>query len=535
MENNENVEKQNPYTESENVHEIEHSTLQEERKNEVRVTQTLQSETALGKVNEAVQNQPTENSALLNVNASAQGQQDHPIVQYDLQHEGNRQGASVPNHNHDEYNSNGQPMPETNVSWFQQQTKDNPHNMFQEMQPGQGNSMYRQNVYMGNGSSPYQTQNSTNQKEKKKSSGKWKKALWLLSSATVFGLIAGGVMVGVNALGNKLLGFHNDGKKTEITSVVTADPGRQVSTTGSVADMAEEVMPAIVSINITSVQVVQSWFQSYEQEVPGSGSGIIIGQNDNEIMIATNNHVIEGAKEVSVVFCDQAVVEATVKGADSSSDLAVVTVKTKDVSDDTLSAIKVAALGSSDALRVGEPVVAIGNALGYGQSLTGGYVSALNREVEMEDKTMTLLQTDAAINPGNSGGALLNAKGEVIGINTVKFVDSTVEGMGYAIPITKAIPIINDLMNQEVIEEEEQGYLGIEGNTITDEHASSFNMPKGIYVVKIVEVSPADKSGLRAGDIIVKFADRDLGSMKDLQNIPSNKKVGQEIAMTVNK
>ena len=195
---------------------------------------------------------------------------------------------------------------------------------------------------------------------------------------------------------------------------------------------------------------------------------------------------------------------------------------------DTLSKIKVAALGSSDDLKLGESAIAIGNALGYGQSVTVGHISALNREVDTENnQTMKMLQTDAAINPGNSGGALLNSKGEVIGINTVKYVDSTVEGMGYA------IPIINDLMNQEVIEESEQGYLGIQGNDITDEYAKNFNMPNGVYVSKIVEGSPAEQCGLKAGDIITKFADRDVTSMETLQNILTNKKAGEEVEMIV--
>lgn len=399
----------------------------------------------------------------------------------------------------------------------------------------QGN-VYGQGIYTGN---DFSNVNQTDKKEKRKkekkakkpSSGKAKKAGLLIASAAVFGLVAGGVMVGVNAVGNKLLG-KND-KNAEIATVTTTDAGIKKVSEDGVADVVEEVMPSIVSITNTSVQTVRSWFQSYEQEVSGSGSGIIIGQTDDEILIATNNHVIEGAKEITVAFSDETAVEATVKGADSSADLAVLVVNTEGMEKDTLSKIKVAALGSSDDLRVGESAIAIGNALGYGQSVTVGFISAIDREVDVEDTSMTLLQTDAAINPGNSGGALLNAKGEVIGINTVKYVDSTVEGMGYAIPISKAIPIINDLMNQEVIEESEQGYLGIQGNDITDEYAKNFNMPNGVYVVKIVEDSPADKCGLKAGDIIIQFGGRDVNSMETLQNILSNKKAGEEIEMIV--
>lgn len=396
--------------------------------------------------------------------------------------------------------------------------------------PYSQSNTYGQGIYTGSDFTTVEPETKKNKKEKKPSNGKVKKIAGFVASAAAFGLIAGGVMVGVNAAGDQIIG-----KRTEqIATVSTSDAGMKATeNAGEVADVAEQVMPSIVSITSTSVQVVQSWFQSYEQEVSGSGSGIIIGQDDDEIMLVTNYHVIEGAKELTVAFCDETAVAATVKGYDSAADLAVITVKAEDVSAETLATIKVAALGSSDELKVGERAIAIGNALGYGQSVTAGYISALERSVEVEDTTMTLLQTDAAINPGNSGGALLNSAGEVIGINTVKLVDSQVEGMGYAIPISNAIPIINDLMNQEVIKESEQGYLGIQGKDITDEYAEGFNMPKGVYVVKIVDGSPADECGLKAGDIIVKFSGRDVSSMETLQNILSNKKAGETIEMVV--
>lgn len=402
--------------------------------------------------------------------------------------------------------------------------------------PYQQGTVYGQGIYMGNNFKTAESQAAPKKeqknKEKKKSNGKIKKAVKLVFAAVLFGVIAGSVMFGVNALGNKFL-VKNNQPTQEVATVATIDTTSKETPTNNVADVAEEVMPSIVAITNTSVQTVRSWFQSYEQEVSGSGSGIIIGQTDSEILIATNNHVIEGANELTVAFFDETAVPATVKGADSSTDLAVISVKTSDMEQSTLSSIKVAALGSSDDLRVGESAIAIGNALGYGQSVTVGYISAVNREVDVEDTNMTLLQTDAAINPGNSGGALLNANGEVIGINTVKFVDSTVEGMGYAIPISTAIPIINDLMNQEVIEESEQGYLGIQGNDITEEYSQGFNMPKGVYVVKILDGSPADGCGLKAGDIITKFANRDVTSMENLQNILSGKKAGEEIEMII--
>ncbi|MGN0497031.1 MAG: S1C family serine protease [Lachnospiraceae bacterium] len=375
----------------------------------------------------------------------------------------------------------------------------------------------------------------SHKKEKKeKKSGKGKKIALFISSAAAFGLIAGCVMVGVNVAGNKIFGDKDKKASTEIATVAptTKEPGS--ASEDDVADVVESVMPSIVSVTNTSVQTVRSWFQSYEREVKGAGSGIIIGQTDDEILIATNNHVIDGAKEITITFCDETSVAADIKGVDSISDLAVIAVKTKDMEKDTLGKIKVAALGSSDDLRVGEAAIAIGNSLGYGQSVTVGYISALNRDVETDSNTtIKMLQTDAAINPGNSGGALLNANGEVIGINSAKYVDSTVEGMGYAIPISDAIPVINDLMNQEVIAEDEQGYLGIQGNDITDEYAQGFSMPKGVYVVKILDDSPASDCGLKAGDIITKFADREVSSMENLQSILSNKKAGETIKMVI--
>ena len=340
-------------------------------------------------------------------------------------------------------------------------------------------------------------------------------------------------MVGVDAVGNKVFG-KNQIASTEIATVATTSKDTGSSSSAEVADVVENVMPSIVSVTNKSVQTVQSWFQSYQTEVTGVGSGIIIGQTDDEVLIVTNNHVIDNANEITITFADDKSVAASVKGVDSVSDLAVVAVKTKDMDKDTLNNIKVAALGSSDDLRVGDSAIAIGNALGYGQSVTVGYISALDREVEAEDaSTIKMLQTDAAINPGNSGGALLNEKGEVIGINSAKYVDSTVEGMGYAIPISDAIPIINDLMNQKVIAEDEQGYLGIQGKDITEEYAQGFGMPKGVYVVKILENSPADDCGLKAGDIITSFAGRDISGMENLQSILSGKKAGEEVTMVI--
>ncbi len=409
-------------------------------------------------------------------------------------------------------------------------------NGFSNMQePVNSGYQYHQDTAQDNMQSGVQQGGSQKpKKEKKPSSGTGKKVAGVIFGGIAFGLIAGCVMFSVNFVGNKLFGQKGKlASTTEIATVSTANE-KQEAGTGNVADVAENVMPSIVSVTNTSVQTVRSWFQSYEEEVTGAGSGIIIGQTDDEILVATNYHVINGAKEITITFCDETSVAATIKGVDKISDLAVVSVKAKDMDSDTLAKVKVAAIGSSENLRVGEEAIAIGNALGYGQSVTVGYISALERDVDTEDGTMIkMLQTDAAINPGNSGGALLNSKGEVIGINSAKYVDGRVEGMGYAIPISDAIPIINDLMNQKVIAEDEQGYLGIQGNDITDEYSQGFNMPKGVYVVKILDDSPANKCGLKAGDIITKLAGREISSMESLQSILSTKKAGEEIKMVI--
>lgn len=318
----------------------------------------------------------------------------------------------------------------------------------------------------------------------------------------------------------------------------TEDMGNIKVTPTDVSAVVEHAMPAIVSIN-NDFDVVGNFFgKTYSQKDGGSGSGIIIGQNKEEILIVTNNHVSaikEGAEnqKLTVTFFDETTAETTVKGADVGSDLAVISVKVKDISKDTLKNIRVATLGNSDKMKVGQMVIAIGNALGYGQSTTVGYVSALNREVAGEDYTMKLLQTDAAINPGNSGGALLNTKGEVIGINSIKYASSKIEGMGFAIPITTAIPIINDLMNREVIAESEQSYLGIMGQDVTENHKQVYGMPVGVYVVKVTKNSPASKSGLKMGNIITEFNGYKIRTMKELQGRLAGIKAGKTVNMVL--
>ena len=306
----------------------------------------------------------------------------------------------------------------------------------------------------------------TKQPKQKKKMPNWGKAVCL---GLVFGLTAGVAFQGVNWAGNKITG--DSGKTQEVkqaSTVNTTQLSQSSSTvTADVSAIVEKVMPSVVSITNLSVQEVQSFFGSIQQQESTSvGSGIIISQNDSELLIVTNNHVVEGANTLTVTFDDGESVEANIKGTDAAKDLAVVAVPLDSIEDSTMEAIAVASLGDSDALQVGEPAIAIGNALGYGQSVTTGIISALNRDLEMEGFDSKLIQTDAAINPGNSGGALLNANGEVIGINTVKVNANAVEGMGYAIPISDASEVITNLMNRETrtkVSEDEQGYLGIEG------------------------------------------------------------------------
>lgn len=293
-------------------------------------------------------------------------------------------------------------------------------------------------------------------------------------------------------------------------------------------------MPSIVSITGKFETTSQSWFgQTQSSESEGVGSGIIIGKKDGKILIVTNNHVVADAKSLSVGFVDGKSASATIRGTDSDADLAVVEVDTKNMKSSTLKEIAVITLGDSSKLQTGERAIAIGNALGYGQSVTGGYISALNRQVQLTDKTMTLIQTDAAINPGNSGGALLNSKGELIGINTVKYSSEDVEGMGYAIPINTAKPIINKLIKNEATSESEQAYLGVSGQTIDSSMASQFDMPSGVYVQQVIKSSPAQKAGISAGDVIVSFNGSNVSTMDGLKEKISNLKAGKKVKVVV--
>ena len=301
--------------------------------------------------------------------------------------------------------------------------------------------------------------------------------------------------------------------------------------------VVNKVMPSIVSVYNDYTQEVQTFFgETYTMEGQSTGSGIIIGKTDEELLIVTNNHVVEGADNLRVLFIDEETCDAEIKGTDAKNDLAVIAVSLSSLKDTTLGQIKVATLGNSDELRIGEDVIAIGNALGYGQSVTTGIVSANNREINDETIIGTFIQTDAAINPGNSGGALVDINGNVIGINSSKIGGSTVEGMGFAIPISRAIPIIEKLMSRETlskVSEEEQGTIGISGATVTSSVSKAYNMPVGVYVAKIIEGGGAASSDLHEGDIITALNDQEIASMEDLQNLLQYYKAGTEVALTI--
>lgn len=364
-----------------------------------------------------------------------------------------------------------------------------------------------------------------------------------VAKAAALGVVAAvgfcAVVFGANKLGivssdDTALKNGNYGKTIDAT-VVTS--GGAISAQKDLTSVVQKCMPSIVSINSTVTSTYDSFYGSYDQERTGSGSGIILKISEDEILIVTNNHVIADAKKIVVGFdgmeTEDDMVEATVKGTDSAKDLAVVLVKTKDVPEDILNHISAIEIGSSDDVRVGQMAIAIGNALGYGQSMTVGYISAKDRQVAVdENTTMTLLQTDAAINPGNSGGALLNANGELIGINSAKYSDTSVEGMGFAIPISDGISIINDLMEREVLTDEEKGYLGVQGTNITEDNRYP-NMPVGAYISQVSEDGAAAEAGIMVGDIIVGVDDEEILTMEALAEKINSYRIGTEITINV--
>lgn len=405
-----------------------------------------------------------------------------------------------------------------------------------------------------------------------------KKGLTLSLCAVLAGGLAAGSFEGVNRLTgwnegttvqaasnneNKLT-YAKSEKKADEENDLKSDASKDTSdsstkATGSmdVSDIVAEALPSIVSITTKSVQEVQSYYGMYgmygyapqqeEQEVEGSGSGIIVGKNDDELLIATNYHVVSGADTLSVAFVDGNAVEATVKGFDEEKDLAVVSVSLDDIDSDTMDAISVANVGSSDDLKVGEQVVAIGNALGYGQSVTTGIVSAKNRRMDSSNNTVTddssdtgdgvnLIQTDAAINPGNSGGALLNMNGEVVGINSAKLASTEVEGMGYAIAISDVTDILENLMNEttrDKLEDADHGVLGIKGRSVSSEAVQMYSIPAGVFVNEVVEGGAAEKAGLKANSVITKFEGKSVSSTDQLIEYLSYYEPGEEVELTV--
>lgn len=400
-----------------------------------------------------------------------------------------------------------------------------------------------------NGYTTYQmggsTGNNTESKNPKKHGGYFRKAVVSVSLGLFFGLFAG---IGFYAV-QQGTGMLKTGTDTAVVDEVTSEAATESSQStpqlatnvtyveSDVSDVVEKVMPAMVSIVNNFTETANVFGQQYTQEEAASGSGIIVGKTDDELLIVSNNHVVESADTLTVTFIDGSEAQAQVKGLDSDMDLAVIAVSLNDLSDDTKNAITVATLGSSDDLKLGEPVIAIGNALGYGQSVTNGIVSALNREITLENgSTGTFIQTNAAINPGNSGGALLNMNGEVIGINSNKIGGTAVEGMGYAIPITSASPIIADLMERQTrtkVAEDEVGYIGISLQEVTSQISQMYNMPEGIYVVSVEEGSAAANAGIMKGDIITKFDGSSISSYSDLQKMLQYYAAGDSVTITV--
>lgn len=398
-----------------------------------------------------------------------------------------------------------------------------------------------------------------------------KKAWATIALAVIFGLVAAVVFQAANFAADRFLNTGKSSVQIKTTDSVdlqetasddsTADKVLSDSENGTVAAVAQASMPSVVAITTVSVQEIPSFFgySSRQYKSASTGSGIIVGDNDDELLIATNNHVVDGATTLSVCFIGDDVanaetetvnagdngdlnvedaVSAKIKGTDADNDLAVVAVKKSDIPEDTLNQIKIAQIGSSDDLAVGQQVVAIGNALGYGQSVTSGWISALNRTISTDDGTNStgLIQTDAAINPGNSGGALLNMKGELIGINSAKYADSAVEGMGYAIPISKAKPILEELMNRETrekVDSSKKGYLGVSLANLTTEAIEMYNMPTGAFVRSVEDDSPAQEAGICKGDIIVKFDGQKVSDGDDLLDKLQYYKSGEKIEAVI--
>lgn len=360
----------------------------------------------------------------------------------------------------------------------------------------------------------------------------------LVAGAAAFGIIAGTTFQGVNMAADNLFGPETEIVQEQTDQLAKLSATSVINASGSgttdVSQIAEQVLPSIVAIDVTQQMTSYTPFGRQNGEASGSGSGIIIAEKDDKLYIATNNHVVQDTDSVMIRFADDSTAKAEIRGTDSSHDLAVVEVDKKELSEDTLSAIKIATIGDSSTTKVGEQAVAIGNALGYGTSVTVGYISAKDREIDMEDSSsVKLLQTDAAINPGNSGGALVNSNGEVIGINSSKFASEEIEGMGFAIPMATAEPILTKLMNQEKVAEEEQAYLGITGRDVTSEYSEYYGMPEGVYIAEVSDGSPAQKAGLSQGSIITAINGDTVKTIEELQEKLSQCKAGDKGKITI--
>ena len=433
------------------------------------------------------------------------------------------------------YNGNAQNQNQNGSYYGGQQ-----HQQYYGNQNQYTNPYQQYDYYQGHGQNPNGNGNSHHASKKHSYA---KTTALVAAAAILFGVVSGGTMYGVNRAANTLLPYQSS-QVNETIGQTTQIPAANTSTTSSNGVVIEDVsaivdatLPSVVSITNTQVYQSNTWFgQSQTYEVPSSGSGIIVGQNDSELLIVTNNHVVSDSEGLTVTFADESTADAAIKGTDSEADLAVIAVPLDKISADTKDKIKAATLGDSDSLKMGQGVIAIGNALGLGQSVTVGHVSALNREIKVDDATKTVIQTDAAINPGNSGGALLNSKGEVIGINEAKYADTSVEGVGYAIPISKAKDIIDDLMTRTTkiaVSESEQGYLGIQLQNIDESMAKMYGMPQGVYVYKIMEDSAAAGSDLHEKDIITKLDGEKISNYADLAKLLTYYKSGDTVTLTV--
>lgn len=366
----------------------------------------------------------------------------------------------------------------------------------------------------------------------------------VICCAILFGAISGGMVLGSFMIGKNAVKTTASSTtlETNAAKLSTSSGSKNGSSSSSgdtytVAQIAEQCKSSVVAITNQSVQEVQTMFGTMQQQSTGSGSGVIIGKNDTELLIATNNHVVSGAESLTVCFNDDkdAVFDAKIKGTDADNDLAVIAIKLSDISEDVLNSISVATLGDSTQMEVGDQVVAIGNALGFGQSVTSGVISALDREVTIDDTTATLMQTDAAINPGNSGGALFNMKGEVIGINSAKYASDQVEGMGFAIPMAKAQGIIENLMNQETRDKltSDYGFLNITGQDVSSDVAEMYGIPEGVYVSGTTDGGAAANAGIQKGDIITKLGNTTITSISQLKEELQYYKAGETVEITL--